>query len=92
VESGPLLQATHEKRNGPGVGAVKGEETPYIFFSEHFLAASSHVPPALSQLALSVAFVTSPAKAGPVKARAKATTSVEIRVFMAFLLSAHNTA
>ena len=30
----------------------------YIF-SEHFLAVSSHTPPALSQLALSVAFVTS---------------------------------
>lgn len=36
----------------------------YIFFSEHFLEVSSHTPPALSQLALSVAFVTSPAKGG----------------------------
>lgn len=54
----------------------------YIFFSVHFLAAASHTPPALSQLALSVAFVTSPAKAGPVKASAIAMANIEIRVFM----------
>ena len=53
----------------------------YIFF-EHFLFASSHMPSALSQLALSVAFVTSPAKAGPVKASAKANAKVETSVFM----------
>ena len=55
----------------------------YIF-AEHFLAVSSHTPPALSQLALSVAFVTSPApaKAGPVKASARARANIEIRVFM----------
>jgi hypothetical protein len=56
------------------------------------LAVSSHVPPALSQLALSVAFVTSPAKAGPVRARVTATASVEIRVFMAFSLYAYSAA
>jgi hypothetical protein len=53
----------------------------YIF-SMHFLAVSSHAPPALSQLALSVAFVTSPAKAGPVKASANAKANVETSVFM----------
>ena len=40
------------------------------------------VPPALSQLALSVAFVTSPAEAGPVTASAKANASIEANVFM----------
>ena len=54
----------------------------YIFFSVHLLVWASHVPPVWSQLALSVAFVTSPAKAGPVKARAGASANVEIRVFM----------
>jgi len=72
--------------------AVRAVRKPYIFFSEHFLAVSSHVPPALSQLALSVALVTSPAKAGPVKAIATATASVEIRVSRALFLYAYNTA
>jgi len=40
------------------------------------------MPPALSQLALSVAFVTSSAKAGPVKASAKANANVDTSVFM----------
>ena len=59
----------------------------YIF-SEHFLAVASHTPPALSQLALSVAFVTSPAKAGPVKESATANANIETRVFMK--LTPHN--
>jgi hypothetical protein len=40
------------------------------------------MPPAFSQSALLVAFVTSPAKAGPVKASAKANASIETSVFM----------
>jgi hypothetical protein len=55
----------------------------YIF-AEHFLAVSSHTPPALSQLALSVALVTSPApaKAGPVTASAKTNANAEMSAFM----------
>lgn len=56
--------------------------TQAYIFSEHFLAVSSHTPPALSQLALSVALVTSPAKAGPVKASASANANIEISAFM----------
>ena len=48
-------------------------------FAAQVLVVASHTPPALSQLALSVAFVTSPANAGPVKARARVTTSAEMR-------------
>ena len=57
----------------------------YIFFSEHTLVVASHVPPAVSQSAWFFALVTSPAKAGPVKASAKANANVETSVFMVFL-------
>ena len=50
-----------------------------FFFSEHLLLEASHMPPAFSQSAALVAFVTSPAKAGPVKASAKANTNIETR-------------
>src|SRR5262245_66424197 len=58
-------------------------EYDYIFFSEHLLAAASHAPPAFSQSAWVFAVVTSPAKAGPVTARATATATIETRAFMA---------
>jgi len=48
------------------------------------LVAASHMPPAALQSASVFAAVTSPAKAGPVKARARATANVEIRVFITF--------
>jgi hypothetical protein len=56
----------------------------YIFFSEHVLVAASHTPPALAQSAAVFAVFTSWAKAGPVKASARANAKIEIRVFMAF--------
>ena len=56
----------------------------YIFFSEHVLVAASYTPPALAQSAAVFAVFTSWAKAGPVKASARATAKIEIRVFMAF--------
>src|SRR5262245_52313113 len=59
-------------------------EYDYIFFSEHLLVAASHVPPAFSQSAWVFAVVTSPAKAGPVTARAKARATIEKRTFMVF--------
>jgi hypothetical protein len=58
-----------------------GRQT-YIFFSEHFLAVASHVPPAFVQSASLVAFVTSPANAGAVKPRANANAKMETSVFM----------
>jgi hypothetical protein len=59
-------------------------EYGYIFFSEHLLVEASQVPPAFSQSAALVAFVTSPAKAGPVKASAKANANMEMSAFMTF--------
>ena len=56
----------------------------YIFFSEHLLVEASHMPPAFSQSAALVAVVTSPAKAGPVKASAKANANMETSIFMTF--------
>jgi hypothetical protein len=56
----------------------------YIFFSSHTLVVAFHVPPALAQSASVFAAVTSPAKAGPVKASASVTAKIEIRVFIAF--------
>jgi len=55
----------------------------YCFFAAHLLVAASHTPPAFVQSASVLAAVGSPApaKAGPVKARANATASVEIRIF-----------
>jgi hypothetical protein len=61
------------------INVTKGD---YIFFSEHLLVAASHMPPALSQSAWVFAVVTSPAKAGPVKARAKANANVETSAFI----------
>jgi hypothetical protein len=43
------------------------------------------VPPAFSQSAWFFALVTSPAKAGPVKASVKANANIEMSVFMGFL-------
>jgi hypothetical protein len=59
----------------------------YIFFSEHVLVAASHMPPAFLQSA-SVLAAVAPAKAGPAKANARATASVEIRAFRGFSLYA----
>jgi hypothetical protein len=56
----------------------------YIFFSSHILVVAFHVAPAFAQSASVFAAVTSPAKAGPVKASARATAKIEIRVFMTF--------
>jgi hypothetical protein len=56
----------------------------YIFFSAHVLVAASHMPPAFAQSAAVFAVFTSWAKAGPVKASARATANIEIRVFMTF--------
>ena len=55
-----------------------------LFFSEHLVVEASHMPPAFSQSAALVAFVTSPAKAGPVKASAMANANVETSAFMTF--------
>jgi hypothetical protein len=55
----------------------------YGFFSAHALVVASHVPPAFTQSA-SVFAAAAPAKAGPVKASARVTAKIEIRVFMAF--------
>jgi hypothetical protein len=55
-----------------------------FFFSAHLLVEASHMPPAFSQSAALVACVTSPAKAGPVKASASAKATIETRVFMTF--------
>ena len=78
------------KKEGADCGSRRPSrryETPnrYIFFSEHIFFVSSHVPPALSQSALVVAFVTSPPYAGPVAASARATASIESRPSMTFL-------
>jgi hypothetical protein len=56
----------------------------YIFFSEHVLVAASHMPPAFLQSASVFAAVTSPAKAGPTKASARAKAIAEMSVFMMF--------
>jgi hypothetical protein len=71
----PLLMRLWQKKQG------------YIFFSEHTFFAASQVPPAFSQSAAFFAIVTSPAKAGPVKASAKANANVEMSVFIALLLT-----
>jgi|SRR6476660_9838413 hypothetical protein len=52
----------------------------YIFFSEHVLVLASHMPPAFWQSASVFAAVTSPAKAGPVKASARAKANIEMIV------------
>ena len=56
----------------------------YIFFSSHILVVAFQVPPAFAQSASVFAAVTSPAKAGPVKASARVNAKIERRVFMAF--------
>ena len=55
-------------------------------FGAHLLVAASHTPPAFVQSASVLAAVGSPApaKAGPVKANARARASIETRPFMAF--------
>jgi hypothetical protein len=64
--------------------ALRTVKSPYGFFSAHVLVAASHVPPAFAQSASVFAAVTSPAKAGPVKASARVNAKIERRVFMAF--------
>ena len=61
------------------------EPLSYIFFSEHVFVLASHMPPAFWQSASVFAAVTSPAKAGPVKASARVKANIEMRVFMTFL-------
>jgi hypothetical protein len=56
----------------------------YIFFSEQMLVLASHTPPAFWQSASVFAAVTSPAKAGPVKASARVIANIEMRAFMTF--------
>src|SRR6478672_10046525 len=53
----------------------------YCFFAAHLLVAASHTPPAFVQSASVLAAVGSPppAKAGPVKANARARASIETR-------------
>jgi len=63
---------------------VQSRRQAYIFFSEHLLVAASHMPPAFSQSAALVAFVTSPAKAGAVKPSARANANMETNVFITF--------
>jgi hypothetical protein len=50
----------------------------------HVLVSAFHTPPAFWQSAWVFAAVTSPAKAVPVKARARTMAQMEIQVFMAF--------
>lgn len=52
--------------------------------SAHLFVEASHIPPAFSQSAALVAFVTSPAKAGAVKPSANVNANMETSVFMAF--------
>ena len=84
--AGPQTKRALTEASAP-LDALLAKEAGYIFFSEHTFFAASHVPPAFSQSAAFFAIVTSPAKAGPVKASAKANANVEIRVFMALLLT-----
>jgi hypothetical protein len=63
--------------------ALRTVKSPYGFLSAHVLVAASHVPPAFVQSA-SVLAAVAPAKAGPVKANARASASIETRPFMAF--------
>src|SRR6478672_8252102 len=62
---------------------VQSERSDYIFFSSHTLVVAFQVPPAFAQSASVFAAVTSPAKAGPVKASARVNAKIERRVFMA---------
>ena len=49
----------------PEASALRNSTGAYIFFSAQLLPVSSHIPPALSQLALSVDLLMSPAAAEP---------------------------
>jgi hypothetical protein len=70
-----IVPANKECRGGRAVRCwVRGGRRPqrraprksdYIFFSEHLFAVSSHIPPALSQLAWSVDLAISPAASEP---------------------------
>src|SRR5262245_11430909 len=62
--------------------AAGERERQTIFFSMHMFIFESHSPPAFLQSASVLAFDTSPAKAGPVKARATAITNMDVRVFI----------
>src|SRR6476660_7672535 len=71
----------------PLIRQCASEGRGYGFFAPHVLVAASHTPPAFVQSASVLAAVGSPApaKAGPVKANARARASIETRPFMAFL-------
>ena len=78
-----LQQKGRSPKRAPLLMRLVAKQQGYIFFSEQAFFAASHVPPAFSQSAAFFAVVTSPAKAGPVKASAKASANVETSVFMA---------
>ena len=62
---------------------VRKRQWAYILFLEQVLVESFHVPPSLKQSFSVFAFFTFPAKAGPVKASARVTAKIDIKVFMA---------
>jgi hypothetical protein len=57
----------------------------YYIFDLHLLVEASHIPPALSQSALVLAVVTSPAKADVAKATPSASAKAYAMVLMGFL-------
>jgi hypothetical protein len=77
-----LQQKGRSPKRAPLLMRLWPKKQGYIFFSEHAFFAASHVPPAFSQSAAFFAVVTSPAKAGPLKASAKAKANVDTSVFM----------
>ena len=62
---------------------VRKRQWAYILFLEQVLLELFHVPPSLKQSCSVFAAFTFPAKAGPVKASARVTAKIEIKVFMA---------
>ena len=69
--------------------ALRTVKSPYGFFSAHVLVAASHVPPAFVR-SVSVLAAAAPAKAGPVKANARASASIERGLSWRFLPYARN--
>jgi hypothetical protein len=80
----PRAECTEPRLNA---GALLLSVGSYCFAAQ-VLVVASQTPPALSQSAFVLAIVTSPAKAGPVKARARVIAKMERRVFMVFSLYA----
>jgi hypothetical protein len=77
----------NEKGRRPKPTPIRTVKKPLIgygFFAAHVFVAASHTPPAFVQSASVFAVVTSPAKAGAVKASAIARANMEVRPFMAF--------